>query len=153
MKLKKGDVFKIKTKIGFGFLQYIETDTMGIELIRVLEPIKENGEISQVDVDKLERWNIGFPLKVASRKKIIENIGNFKVPKSYVNSEYSRSEHNIRGEFLGWHIVNKSTLKRELKKTLNDRELTLSPSGVMNDTLIIERLEQNWRLENWKKNS
>ena len=64
MKLTKGDTFKIRTKIGFGFIQYVETDEDGIEFVRILEPIKEDGEISQSEVDQLERWSIGFPLKV-----------------------------------------------------------------------------------------
>jgi hypothetical protein len=41
-------------------------------------------------------------------------------------------------------------LKRELKKVLDEKDLKLSPHGIWNDTLIIERLEENWRLENWK---
>lgn len=150
MKLNKGDTFRIKTKIGFGFLQYIETDDMGIEFVRVLEPVKENGEISQSEINQMERWNIGFPLKAAIRKKIIEKVGSFEIPSSYINSEYARSEHNIREEFLGWHIVHKSSLKRELKKSMNKKDLKLSPHGIMNDTIVIERLEENWRLENWK---
>ncbi len=150
MKLKSGDVFKIKTSIGFGFLQYLETDNLGIEYVRVLEPISTNGQITQAGVDQIERWSIGFPLKAAARKKIVVMVGNFEIPKSFVNSEFTRSEHNIRGEFLGWHIVNKSTLKRELKTDLEETDLKLSPHGIMNDTLIVERIEQNWRLEKWK---
>ncbi|MGB3198995.1 MAG: hypothetical protein WBB17_14825 [Saprospiraceae bacterium] len=148
--MKIGDVFKIKTNIGFGYLQYVETDDLGIDFVRVLEPISTNGEITQAGVDQTERWNIGFSLKTAARRKIVEMVGNFEIPKSFINSEYARSEHNIRGEFLGWHIVHKSTLKRELKSNLDEKNLKLSPHGIMNDTLIVERLEQNWRLENWK---
>lgn len=150
MKLTKGDVFKIKTNIGFGFLQYVETDKMEVEFVRVLEPIQRTDEISQSEVDQEERWNTGFPLKAAARKKIVERVGTFKIPKSYVQSEYARSQHNVTGEFMGWYIVNKSTLMRELKKNLSDKDLKLSPHGIMNDTLIIQKLEQNWRLENWK---
>tara|TARA_B100001057_G_C22452020_1_gene795459 strand:- start:122 stop:574 length:453 start_codon:yes stop_codon:yes gene_type:complete len=150
MKLIKGDIFRIKTNLGFGFLQYIETNEMGIEFVRILQPIKEDGEISQSEVDQQERWNTGFPLKAATRKKITEKVGSFEIPSSYLYSEYTRSMHNVHGEFLGWHIVHKPTLKRELKKVLNENDLKLSPHGIMNDTLIIERLEENWRLENWK---
>jgi hypothetical protein len=150
MKLKSGDVFKIKTSIGFGFLQYLETDNLGIEYVRVLEPVSTNGQISQEGVDQIERWNIGFPLKAAARKKIVVMVGNFEIPKSFVNSEFARSEHKIRGEFLGWHIVNRTTLERKLKPYINETDIKLSPHGIMNDTLIVERIEQNWRLEKWK---
>ncbi|MBP0612780.1 hypothetical protein J8J42_06945 [Chryseobacterium sp. cx-311] len=148
--MKIGDVFKIKTNIGFGYLQYVETDNLGIDFVRVLEPISANGEITQAGVDQTERWNIGFPLKTAVRRKIVEMVDNFEIPKTFINSEFARSEYNIRGEFLGWHIVHKSTLKRELKSDLDEKNLKLSPHGIMNDRLIVERLEQNWRLENWK---
>ena len=153
MKLNPGDVFKIETKIGFGFLQYIETDEIGIEFVRVLESINKNGKISQSEINLEERWNIGFPLKAAARKKIVEKVGSFEVPNSFINSEYARSEHNIRGKFLGWHIIHKSSLQIELKTSLSDQDLKLSPHGTMNDTLIIEQLEENWRLENWRKST
>lgn len=149
MKLKKGDVFRIKTKLGYGFLQYIETDDLGIEYVRVLEPISENGILSQREVECLERWCIGFPLKAAELRKIVEKVGNFDIPQSFINYEYARAEHNISGEKIGWHIVNKTSLKRELKPNLDAHDRKLSPHGIMNDTLIISMLEENWRLQDW----
>lgn len=150
MKLKPGDTYRIPTQKGYGFLQYIETDDLGIEFVRILEPISENGEITQAEVNQSERWNIGFPLKVAIRRKIVEKVGHFDLPKEFEKPEFARSKHTIRGEFHGWHIVNRKTLMHQLKKELNEDDLKLSPHGIMNDTLIIERLEENWRLENWK---
>jgi hypothetical protein len=150
MKLNKGDTFKIKTNNGIGFLQYIETDELGIEFIRILEIIRENENITQKDIDKPERWNIGFPLKAAVRKKIVEKIGTFEIPKSYKTPKLVRSEHNIQGEKLGWHIIDRSTLKRKFKKKLNKRDLKLSPHGIMNDTMIVEYLDKGWKLEEWK---
>jgi len=150
MTLAKGDTFKIKTKIGYGFLQYIETDDLGIEYIRIIDCISEEGSITQEDVNKLERWSTGFPLKAAVRKKNVERVGIFEVPSCFENYEYARSKHFIRGEFIGWHIINRKTLKRELKKTLTQADLKLSPHGIMNDTLIAERLEEDWKLDNWK---
>jgi hypothetical protein len=151
MKLIKGDVFKIKTKIGSGYLQYIKTNDLGIESVRILDSILKIGNISQVEVNKLERWNILFPIKKAVKKRIIEKVGSFEVPTLYTIPQFTRSKHNIRGVFLGWHIINESTLKRELKKSLSNNDLKLSPHGIMNDTLIIELLEKDWRLENWNE--
>jgi hypothetical protein len=150
MKLETGDIFSIKTSKGFGFLQYIETDDLGIEFVRVLSPIKLEENIIQNEVDLKERWSIGFPLKAAVRKKIVSKIGSFKIPTNYIIDEYARSEHNIRGEHLGWHIVNRKSLKRELKNRLDKEDLKLSPHGSCNDTLIIEYLEKDWKLEEWK---
>jgi hypothetical protein len=58
MKIQAGQVFAIKTKIGFGFLQYIKPDEDGIEIVRVLEPIKEVNELSQAEVDMQERYTV-----------------------------------------------------------------------------------------------
>ena len=151
MKITSGDIFKIPTGIGFGFLQFIELDSMGIEYIRVLDIISENGIITQFEIDKTERWCIGFPLRAASRKKIVERIGNFNLPPDFKPSDLVRSEHIIGDKFLGWFIVNRKTLKRKFKKKLNKKQLKLSPHGIMNDTLIIERLEGNWNLAEWGK--
>lgn len=150
MKLEKGDIFSIKTSKGFVFLQYIETDDLGIEFVRVLSPIKLDENIIQNEVELKERWSIGFPLKAAVRKKNVSKIGGFKIPTNYLIDEYTRSEHNVRGDHLGWHIVNRKSLKRELKSRLDKEDFKLNPHGSWNDTQIIEYLEKDWKLEEWK---
>jgi hypothetical protein len=149
MKIEVGDIFSIKTSKGFGFLQYVAIDNLGMEYVRILAPINEEDIIIQNEVDLKERWSIGFPLKAAVRKKIVSKIGNYKIPENYSFDEYARSIHNVRGEHLGWHIVNRKTLQRELKSKLEKEDLKLSPYGVFNDTLIIEYLENDWKLEEW----
>lgn len=150
MKLQAREVLAIKTNIGFGFIQYIKTGNLGIEIIRVLEPIKDTNEISQSEVDIPERFTFQFVVKAALRKKILINTGLFKIPDFYKIPIKARTKHIIRGEFLGWHIVDQLTLKRELKKDLSKEDLLLSPHGCPNDTLLIEYLENNWRLDEWK---
>jgi hypothetical protein len=61
-----------------------------------------------------------------------------------------RIEHMVRGEFLGWHIVNTATWHNTLVKNLSSEEKKLSPWGIWNDTLLIERLTNDWSLENWE---
>jgi hypothetical protein len=146
--LKPGDIFKIKTLKGHGYLQYIETTDLGSQLVRVLDFV--NSDITQEEVDRPERWNIEFPLKAAVTRKLVAKVGHFEIPDHYKISEFARVVHTIRGEFKGWFIVNRNTLQRELKTKLTGDELKLSPFGVMNDTLIAEYLDNDWRLENWK---
>jgi hypothetical protein len=150
MKLESGDIFSIKTSKGFGFLQYVETDDLGIEYVRILFPLKNEKIISQAEVDLKERWSIGFPLKAATRKKLVMKIGNFDFPINYKADEYARSEHNVGGEHLGWRIIHRKSLKGEFKNKLENEDMKLSPHGIFNDTLIIEYLEKDWKLENWK---
>ena len=150
MKIQEGEVFAIQTKIGFGFLQYIIPDQFGVEIIRVLEPIKPNNEISQQEVDAPERYTVHFVIKAALRRKLIYRRGLFKIPENYIIPEKGREKHTVRGEFLGWHITDLKTLKIESKSELTLDDLKLPPTGHPNDTLIREWLENNWRLENWK---
>ena len=151
MKLEQGQVYSINTAHGYGFIQYIETDSLGVEYVRILDPIKEPEEINQDEINKQQRWCCGFPLKAAYNRKLINYLGLFKLPPKYKVEYWTRTPHNIRGEHLGWHIVNRETLERKFKKILRKRHLKLSPHGIFNDTLIRERLESNWKLSEWKE--
>ena len=149
MKINEGEVFAIETKVGFGFLQYIKPDQFGVEIIRVLEPIKNANEISQEEVNLPERYTVHFVVKAALRRKLIYRTGIFGIPHNYSVPQKSREMHIVRGQFLGWHIQDQRTLKLELKQELTSEDLKLPPSGHPNDTLLKEWLETNWRLENW----
>jgi hypothetical protein len=149
MKLEIGEVFALKTKIGFGFIQCVGVGNLGIEIIRVLETIKETNEISQSEVDIPGRFTVKFVVKAALRKKILTKTGLFRIPGFFQIPGKARTKHIIRGEFIGWHIVDQLTLKRELKKVLSKDDLLLSPHGIPNDTLLIEYLENDWRLDKW----
>ena len=150
MKLREGEVFAIPINKGFGFLQYIKLDRFGVGIVRVLEPVKVINEISQEEVNMPERYTIHFVVGTALRRKIIFKIGLFEIPSLYSMPKKGREKHNIRGEFLGWHIQDLETLKVELKKELSPEELKLPPSGHPNDTLLKEWLENDWRLESWR---
>jgi len=148
MALEIGDVFSIKVKSGYGFIQFV--GNLDTEIIRVLEPIKETQELSQIEIDIKERFVIGFPLKAALRRKIIDKIAKYDLPRSFKIPFKSRSKFIVRGEFLGWHIVDNKSLKRKLQKQLSKSDLELSPHGIINDSLLITYLETDWRLDNWK---
>ncbi len=149
MKLASGDTFKIKINKGFGVLQYFETMD-DIEYIRVLASTTDDAEVTQRVIDQEEMWTIGFPVTVAARKKVIERIGNFEIPEGFKTPKYARTTHNIRGEHLGWHIVDRYSWQREFKAELNEGDLKLSPWGIWNETLLVERLNTNWSLSEWK---
>jgi hypothetical protein len=91
---------------------------------------------------------IFFPLSFANKKKIVELVGHYPI-NEFKKPEFLRTEYYIRGEFLGWHIINTNTWKRQLVKTLTVEQKKLSPWGVWNDTLLIENLVNGWKLEDW----
>lgn len=149
-KVKRGDVFKIKTNIGFGFLQYIDKTIDLTHYVRVLDHISKDGKISQNDVNKKEKWCTEFVLNVAVKRKLVTKVESFKVPNEFRISRFARSRHLLGEKINGWNIVDRNTLKLTFKETLSRDELLLSPHGIMNDTYIKERLEEGWNLENWK---
>lgn len=151
--IKFGDIFEINTKIGFAYFQCVEESiSTESELIRILP----GTYLNELDIDfneliqKQEVYFIQFPLKYAMKKKIVRKIGNYIVPKTVVVPTSCRSKHLVRGEFLGWHIVDRKTLRMQLIKELSEEQLKLSPCGMWNDTLIIERIENGWTLDNWR---
>lgn len=149
-KIKLGDIFEINTPKGKAYLHYIHKDEkIGRELVRVLQGLySERPDSFNKIAASEERYMIFFPLSAANRKKIVERVGhypadNFSMPK------YMRDEHNIRGEALGWHIIDTGTWKRELVKELTPEQKKLSDWASWNDTLLIEKLASDWSLEQW----
>ncbi len=147
--MKLGDIFEIDTPKGKAYLHYIHKDSVTGELIRVLQGLYPE---RPANFDKLaaseERYIVSFPLSAAAKKKIVKSVSYYPVSK-FRKPKLMRTEHNIRGEFLGWHLVDTETWHRQLIKTLSPEQKKLSPWGVWNDTLLIERLTNGWDLENW----
>ncbi len=147
-RIKTGDIFEIKTSKGKAYLHYIFKDETNGDLVRVLPGLYYD---QPDDIEGLasedESFLVFFPLSAANRKKIVEKVGHYR--SDLTRPEYMRTEHYIRGEFLGWHIINTDTWQRELVKELSDSQKQLSPWGIWNDTLLVERLEEGWTLDGW----
>ena len=147
-RIKIGDIFEIETSKGKAYLHYIFKDDTNGDLVRVLSGLYSNLPDDLEDIaSKDEDFIVFFPLSAANRKKIVEKVGHYR--NDFKRPEYMRTEHYVRGEFLGWHIINTDTWQRKLVKELDDNQKKLSPWGIWNDTLLIERLEERWTLDNW----
>jgi len=148
-KTRIGNIFEINTPKGNAYLHYIYKDETAGDLIRVLSGLYSERPAS---LDKLagskERYMVFFPLSAANKKKIVEQVGYYSAD-SFSKPKYMRTEHNIKGEFLGWHIINTDTWQRQLVKNLTSEQKLLSPWGIWNDTLLIENLVNDWDLEKW----
>ena len=150
-RIKLGDIFEIKTSKGLVYIQYVHKNNLNLEMIKVYDGIFNQGpeNLEYLKVGK-ERFFVHFPLLAAYKQGIVEfvcnqGIGDFKMP------QYMRTPHKIRDEFLGWHIVNTESMQRSLVTSLSEDQRKLSPWGVWNDTLLKERLESGWSLENWNQ--
>jgi hypothetical protein len=89
-----------------------------------------------------------FPLSAAKKRKIVEPVGHYTID-SFEKPRYMRTEHIIGSKFWGRDIVNTETWQRQLVKKLTPKQKQLSPWGIWNDTLLIERLNEDWNLEKW----
>ena len=148
-RIKIGGIFEIDTPKGKAYLHYIYKDNTTGELIRVLPGLYSE---RPVDFNKLagskERYFVSFPLSAASKQKIIEQVGYYSAD-NFEKPKYMRTQHVVRGEFLGWHIIDTKTWQRQLVKNLTLEQKQLSPWGIWNDTLLIENLVNDWSLEKW----
>lgn len=148
-RIKVGDIFEITTPEGKAYLHYIHKDSVTGELVRVLQDLysERPKDLNEI-VTLKERYMVSFPLSAAARKKIVEPVGHYSAS-NFSKPKFMRTEHRIRGEFLGWHLIDTETWHRQLVKTLSPEQKKLSPWGIWNDTLLIENLVNNWNLESW----
>jgi hypothetical protein len=148
-KIKIGDIFEINTPKSKAYLHYIYKDKAMGDLIRVLPGLYSERPVS---FDKLaaskEKFMIFFPLSAANKQKIVERVGYYPSD-NFGRPKYMRTEHIVKGDFLGWHIINTDTWERQLVKTLSTEQKQFSPWGIWNDTLLIERLVNGWSLEDY----
>lgn len=150
-RIKLGDVFKIETQKGNIYLQFADYKKGDCELVRVLEIEQgEDNEQVEYEIGKKELFLVHFPLKVAYKQGIIRFIENFNLPSSFEVPKKMRSPYTDKdGNILYWHIVDCDTLEREKVYCLSEEQKKLSPWGMWNDTLLIERLNEGWSLEKW----
>jgi len=150
-KIELGDIFEIDTRKGKAYFQCVRIDKIKLDLIKVFNKIyQKRPESIESVITVKDNYFIGFALSTAYRRKLVEKVGNVTLPIDFDLPKYMRSKHVIRGQFLGWHIIDTNTLKRELVEKLSIDQQHLSPWGIWNDTLLKESLESGWSLENWK---
>ena len=147
-----GDVFEIQTKTGFGYFQLVKGDNFKGDLIRIFYG-NHKESLNNDNINKIldnDFYFLRFPLKFAIKKEAIDFKKNLPIEESLIIPHLFREKHLIRGEFKGWNIVDDKSGKMHLVKKLSKEEEKLSPAGIVNDTFIINRFEENWKLEDWK---
>ncbi|WP_299097163.1 hypothetical protein [Winogradskyella sp.] len=149
MRTKIGDVFMIKINKGYGCFQLVSSNKFEGELIKVFYKIYDIEPISIEEIVSNDFYFVGFPLKYALKRNLVTQIGNSSLPKDFILPKYMREKHVIGGNHLGWYIVNRDTLQRTFVEKLKIEQRKLSPHGIINDTYLIERFEEDWRLEEW----
>lgn len=149
-KIELGDIFKLKTDKGYVYLQCVripEDKRQEVELIRIYNDVHPTQTTDLTLIQKSSYFYLSFVLQAAYNRKIVEKVGNALLEPDFKAPRYFRTE-NPFGE--GWQIVDSETMHRQTFKELTDEQKKLSPWGGWNDTLIIERLDEGWTLENWE---
>lgn len=149
-KSKVGDLFYLKTAKGKALFQYVK-ETENCELIRILPNIIEKlDEFSSEILESKELYFIFFPLHFAMRRKLIEFIGNYPLPNGLMIPKTFRTEFiNPETQKVHWHKIELDTEKYEYIESPDEEFYELNDWSVWNDTLLRERIEDNWTPQKW----
>ena len=121
-KIKVGDIFEIETAKGKAYFQYMLDDKEIGALIKILPGLYDNTPDNIKEILEKELFFVYFPLKYAVKLKIVKPISHVPVGFFFKKPKYMRTPHKVRGEFLGWHIVNTNNLKLTLVSKLSEEE-------------------------------
>lgn len=150
-KIELGNVYKLNTSKGAALLQLInlpEDKRNDVEMIKVSYNLFDSiTEISDAIFDN-GYFFIKFPVKAALRKKIIELVGFINLPDDFQAPYRFRTPHYFKNNH--WIISNNIDDSFIEVEQLSNEQMLLSPDSTWNDTYLKERLEEGWRLENWK---
>lgn len=150
-KVLLGDICEIETAKGYGYFQCVGFDYQQVELIRVYhavfpDPIENLSLLNTIT----DRFFVGFHIGAALRRKIVRRVGNNPLEEDFERPRFFRDKEMIRGEFRGWRIKDIETGRFNLEPILTESIQKMSPMGVVNDTLLIDWLDSEWGLDNWK---
>jgi hypothetical protein len=147
-----GNVFAIKINNGYGLFQCIENYEPGIDVVRILEPVLQNlDEFSPELIQSTERYFVKFTVETAHERQLILYIGKYPVPSSVVvPKKYRMLNYVPHRNVRNWYVIDAKTNSMKYVSKIDNSLLKLSCSSIWNDTLLRERLEENWSLEQWK---
>jgi hypothetical protein len=147
-KSKPGDVVEIKTKRGLAYAQYALRKPRWGALIRVL-PGFHNTRPDEfaVLVKQSERFVTFFPLQAAIDRQLFEIVAHEPVPASAHKLPLFRAAGHIdrEGFIHDWWLWDGEKSWRIGK--LNPEQRKLPIQEVVNDTLLIQRIEEEWTPE------
>jgi len=147
-KSKPGDVCEIQTGKGLAYFQCMRYDERWGMMIRVLPGTYENRptELTTV-VSQPEQFITFFPLGFALNKKVVTLVGTAPLPPNAQRMPRFRGRGAIdrNGKVLNWFLIegDRETPIKELTPDLRK----LSIQAVVNDTALIEMIEDGWTPE------
>jgi hypothetical protein len=147
-RIQPGDVFEIKTKKGLAYAQYVLKNAEMGTLIRVLPSVYAIRPDSFHEVvSQPERFVTFFPLQAAADKGIVEIVAHESIPPSSGTMPLFRARGHIDrdGYVHDWRLWDGEKSVHIGKLSHEQRKLPIKE--LWNDTLLIERIEQEWTPE------
>lgn len=153
LKIELGDVYTLPFSSGLIILQYVATGKNGIDIVRVFRVPCENGQEVNIaeTVSGSEEFFLHFALQGAARKKIVSFAGHYPFPVGCSTPRLMRTMiRRHEKDEPQWFIVDVETLERKPVAELTNEIIKLSPFGIWNDTLLVDRMGNGWSLQTWK---
>lgn len=144
-----GDVIEIPTLQGLAYSQFTHKHPKYGALLRVMPGLFDFRPYKFDDIVLLEpQFSTFFPLGAACSRGILRVVANESICATLrVFPTFRTSVKGIDGTWGPWWLWDgdKEWKIGKLKPEL----ATLPPLGIVNDTLLIERITAGWRHEHW----
>lgn len=147
-KAKPGDICEIKTSKGLAYFQCMRDDKRWGMMIRVLSGTFDErpSDLAAIALQP-EQFITFFPLSFALKKKLVTLVGPAPLPPEAQEMPKFRGRGAIdrNGRVLNWYLIDGD---REIPiKELTPELRKLSIQAVVNDTALIEMIEDGWTPE------
>ena len=147
-RVRIGDIVEITTKRGLAYAQYTHRHRRYGALLRVLEGLCEErpGSFRGLAGGKM-RFHTFFPLQAAVNRGIVAIVGNESVPDHAKDFPVFRAGvvDPRTGRVGVWWLWDGKNEWRVGELTSEQRKMPIR--GVVNDTILIERIESGWTPE------
>ncbi len=145
-----GDIIEVNTRNGFAYFQFINKEPIYGSLIRILPGFYSLRPDSFEEIAKLEtRFYTYFPLGAAINRRIFEIVANQKIPDKDVELPLMRAagSRDKGGKVVNWWLC-RGNVDIKMIENLSPEQKKLSIVALLNDTLLVERIENDWKPEN-----
>lgn len=141
--IKIGDILEVKTSKGFAYIQYTHEDPVYGEIVRVLEGIFKDAQHPDQLCILAQNPHVFvaiIPLAAVVKKKIFQVVARCDVPA--FASQYP-TFRTAKGAYKRYVLYDGN--KKWRKEDLSSEEKAFPVLGIWNDTLLVERIAENWR--------
>jgi len=144
-----GDIIEISTPQGLAFAQFTHEHVQYGALLNVLSgTFAARPDAFEALLDGEPQFSTFFPLNAACARGIVRIVASERIPASAAAFPTFRTA--IKGKDGAWGPWWLWDGEREWQVgTLKSGMESLPPRGVVNDTLLVERIIAGWRHEHW----